>query len=204
MKLKLCACLVLGALVCASQAAAAPILPVFLSVDINGGQGAGSQGPTRPGWQGWTALEGLFLDPSEDWANSGAAGLTKVFTSTQGNITANIIGFAPSATRGSRNRGANSGALTEVTQDFVFAQRGLGGFGQNYIKLVLSGLTPNRLYEFTGWARDHFNGGTGANNPSVSFQAWTDRAALGGIDGPGPWMDANFDPDPALYQPIGH
>src|SRR5690606_30540338 len=52
----------------------------------------------------------------------------------------------------------------------------------------------------TSFARDRANLGAGENNPAASFQAWTDRAALGGLDGPGAWMDANFSPG-GLYQP---
>jgi hypothetical protein len=183
------------ALTCVSNAIAAPIAAAFLAVDINGYNAGGGQsiGPTVAGFQGWEMAEGLFLDPSIDWANSGAAGLTKVFPTTEGNITANLVGVGIS--RGARNRGANAGALTDLTQDFVFAQRdGAIAFGRNYDKLTLSGLLPNQLYEFTGWAREPFNGGTD------SFQAWTDRGQLGGLDGPDAWMDANVSPG-ASYQP---
>ena len=49
--------------------------------------------------------EGLFLDPSIDWGNSGAAGLTKVFPTTEGNITANLIGVtANSLSRRAKSR----------------------------------------------------------------------------------------------------
>ena len=44
---------------------------------------------------------------------------------------------------------------------------------RRYNKLTLSGLVPGQVYEFTGYARDHFNGGTD------SFQAWSDRGFLG-------------------------
>ena len=33
-----------------------------------------------------------------------------------------------------RNRGANAGGLPALHQDFAAAQRGLNGFGQNYIR----------------------------------------------------------------------
>jgi hypothetical protein len=105
-----------------------------------------------------------------------------------------MIGIVPDSFRAARNRGANAGALGDVTQDFVAAQRGVEGFGQTYIKLTLSGLTPNQSYEFTGIARESFNGGTD------SFQSWTDRDGLGGLDGPGAYMDANFGAG-SLYQP---
>lgn len=36
-------------------------------------------------------------DPSIDWGNSGAAGLTRVFPTSEGNITANIIAVAPNS-----------------------------------------------------------------------------------------------------------
>lgn len=42
---------------------------------------------------GWEAAEGLFLDPSIDWGNSGAAGLMRVFPTSEGNI----IGVAPNS-----------------------------------------------------------------------------------------------------------
>jgi len=196
MKLKLFACLMLGTLVTVTQAVAAPIFTPFLSVDIDAYNAGGGQslGPTEPGYQGWEMAEGLFLDPSIDWGNSGAAGLTKVFSTPQGNITANLKGIVPNSFLGARNRGDNSDAQGDMTQDFVFAQRGVDGFGQTYVKLTLSGLIPGQGYEFTGYARDHFNGGTD------SWQAWSDRNRLGGLDGPGLWMDTNVGAG-ALYQP---
>jgi hypothetical protein len=184
-------------LVPVTQAVAAPIFTPFLSVDINGYNAGGGQtiGPTAAGFQGWEAAEGLFLDPSIDWGNSGAAGLTKVFPTSEGNITANMIGVVPNSSRGARNRGANSDVGSDLTSDFVFAQRDNAiAFGRNYIKLTLSGLLPNRYYEVTAWARDHFNGGTD------SFQSWTDISMLGGLDGPSAWMDANVGAG-ASYQP---
>lgn len=195
--LKLCACFVLaGVVVSATHVAAAPAFTPFLAVDINGYNAGGGQaiGPTATGYQGWEAAEGIFLDPSIDWGNSGVAGLTTVFPTSEGNITANMLGVVPNSFRGARNRGANAGALGELTQDFVFAQRNVEGFGQTFIKLSLSGLIPGQQYEVTAFAREPFNGG------ADSFQAWTDRAALSGLDGPGAWMDVNFGAG-ALYQP---
>jgi hypothetical protein len=196
MKLKLYVCLAVGALIIGAQASAAPMFDPFLSVDVNGYNAGGGQsiGPTALGYEGWEAAEGLFLDPSIDWGNSGAAGLTKIF----GSVTANMRGVAPESFRGARNRGANAGALSDLSSDFVFAQRNVAGFGQHYIKLTLSGLNPGETYEFTGFAREPFNGGVGETD--TSFQAWSDREALGGLDGPGAWMDANIGPG-ALYQP---
>jgi hypothetical protein len=196
--LRLYACLVLvGAVMSATQVIAAPAFTPFLAVDVDGYNAGGGQslGPSEAGYQGWEAAEGLFLDPSIDWGNSGAAGLTKVFATSEGNITANMIGVTPNSFRGARNRGANSDALGALTQDFVFAQRdAAAGLGQHIIRLSLAGLTPGQQYEVTAFARDHFNGG------ADSFQAWTDRAALGGLDGPGAWMNANIGPG-ATYQP---
>jgi hypothetical protein len=60
-------------------------------------------------------------------------------------------------------------------------------------------LNPGETYEFTGWAREPFNGGVG--DTDSSWQAWNDRAGLGGLDGPGAWMDANVGAG-ALYQPV--
>jgi hypothetical protein len=112
-------------------------------------------------------------------------------------------GIAPSSTLLSRNRGANVGGFPELTQDFAAAQRGLNGFGQNYIRLQLSGLLPNQNYEFTGFSResafqDPAWTGTGQQ---ASYAAWSDLARLGGLDGPGPWMNANVGAN-AVYQPI--
>jgi hypothetical protein len=196
MKLKLYALLVMaGALATAAQLMAAPTFTPFLSVDVNGYNAGGGQslGPTELGYQGWEMAEGLFLDPSIDWGNSGAAGLTKVFPTSEGNITAKLTGIVPNAFRGARNRGDNSDAQGDMTQDFVFSQSGVDGFGQTYSKLTLSGLNPGQGYEFTGYARDHFNGGTD------SWQAWSDRDFMG-TDGPGAWMDANVGAG-ARYQP---
>lgn len=197
MKLKLCASLAFGALMISAQALATPLFTPFLSVDIDAYNAGGGQsiGLTGAGFQGWEVAEGLFLDPSIDWPASGAAGLTKVFPTGQGNITANLQGIVPNATRGARNRGANTDVLGDLTSDFVFAQRdGAVGFGRNFVRVQLSGLTPGQTYEITAWARDHFNGG------ADSFEAWTDISKLGGVDGPGAWLDANVAAG-ASYQP---
>jgi hypothetical protein len=195
MKLKLIACLLLGALAFVSQAGAAHFSP-FLAVDINGYNAGGGQskGPTAAGFQDFEAAQGLFLAPNIDWGNSGAAGLTNVY----GAHTVNIKGVNPQAGKAARNRGANAGALSDVTQDFLYAERGLAGFGQHFIKVTVSGLTPGETYEFTGWAREPFNGAVGDRDSS--WQAWNDRAGLGGLDGPGAWMDANVGAG-AVYQP---
>jgi hypothetical protein len=148
------------------------------------------------------------LDPSIDWGNSGAAGLTKVFATSAGNITANLRGIAPPGSDlGARNRGGDGTAypLQGALQDFVFAQNntsfGGGGFGQNFVRLQLSGLIPNQAYEVTMLAREQAFADEAREfgQPTASAQAWTDIAALGGVDGPGAWMDANRDPDPAVY-----
>jgi hypothetical protein len=216
MKVKLYACLAVFALLCATPAVAAPLSTPFLSVDINGYNAGGGQtiGPTQAGFQPWEMVQGLFLDPSIDWGNSGAAGLTKVFATSEGNITANLRGIAPPASDlGARNRGGDGTAypLQGALQDFVFAKNntsfgtngsgGMGGFGQNYIRLQLSGLVPNQPYEVTMLAREQ-NFASEAQEfgqPQGSAQAWTDIAALGGLDGPGAWLNANVDPDPAVY-----
>jgi hypothetical protein len=202
MKLKLYACLVMaGALVAATQTMAAQVFNPFLSVDINGYNAGGGQtiGPTQAGFQGWEAAEGLFLDPSIDWGNSGAAGLTKVFPTSKGNVTANVKGIAPNSFLGARHRGVgmSTAPSIQVETDFVFAQRNVDGFGQHHIKLTLSGLMPGQSYEFTGYTREQFNGSL---PPAGSFQRWTSRDELGGLDGPGAYMDANFGAG-GLYQP---
>jgi PEP-CTERM motif-containing protein len=211
MKLKLYACLVVaGALVFVTQAVATPFSTAFLSVDLNGANYGGGQtvGPTQAGYQAWNTFQGFdqldpAYNPAEDWGNNAVAGLTKVFATSQGNITARLSGVGLNF--GARNRGANAGGLPGLYQDFPFAQRdGALGFGRNFIKLTLSGLTPNRAYEFTGLAREAaFNAANLAdpNDPGQSFQSWTDLAALGGLDGPAAWLDANGDPDPVSYQP---
>ena len=190
MKLKLSACLLLGALAFVAQAVATPV--PFLSVDINGYNAGGGQsiGPTAAGYVGLEAAEGLFLDPSIDWGASGAAGLTL----STGGYTVNMKGIAPNSFLGARNRGANAGASSNLDSDFVFAQRGVDGFGQTYIKVTVSGLTPGQTYLFNGYAREPFNGGLD------SAQAWSDMDKLGGLDGPGAYMDANFGAG-SLYQP---
>jgi len=180
-----------------SVAAGAPTATPFLAVDINGYNAGGGQsvGPTAFAHQGFEAAEGLFLDPSIDWGNSGAAGLTRVFASSEGNITANMRGIAPNSFLGARNRGANTDGLGELTQDFAFAQRDPNvAFGQHSVRVSLSGLIPGQTYEVTAFARDHFNGG------DESFQAWSDIGALGGLDGPGAWLNANVGAG-ATYQP---
>lgn len=189
-------CLLTFILMSARQVGAAPAFAPFLAVDIDGYNAGGGQtlGVTEPGFASWEMVEGLFLPPSIDWGSSGAAGLTQLYPTSQGNITANVRGVAPNSFLGARNRGDNSDGQGGMTQDFVFAQRNVDGFGQHFIRISLSGLAPGQVYEVTAYARDHFNGGTD------SFQAWTDRNALGGLDGPGAWMDANVGAN-AVYQP---
>jgi hypothetical protein len=216
MKLKTYACLVAGALMSVTQAMAAPLVTPFLSVDINGANYGGGQtvGPTLAGFEGWNAFEGFDqldpnYNPAEDWGNTGGPpnGLTKSFASSEGNITANLIGVPTAqSNRGARNRGANTGGFPELYQDFPFAQRNGAdaAHGRNFIKLVLSGLTPNQAYEFTGFAREAaFNAAALENpdDPGQSYQAWTDLAALGGVDGPAAWLDANVGAG-ASYNPI--
>src|SRR5262245_40179747 len=129
MKLKLCVCLLVGGLVLATQALAGPVnTNPFLKVDINGANYGGGQtvGPTLAGYQPWNAFQGFDqldpnYNPAEDWGNSGAAGLTKVFPTGVGNITANLKGVGTSL--GARNRGANAGGIPDLYQDFGFAQR---------------------------------------------------------------------------------
>jgi len=166
---------------------AAPAFTPFLAVDVNGYNAGGGQvmGPTSAGYQGWEAAEGLLLPPAIDWSGSGGSGLPKVFSTSEGSITATMTGIG--AALGARNRGANAGALGALTQDFVFAQRNfaLDGLGRNYIKLAFSGLIPGQLYEVTTFARE------AAFSNGDSFEAWTDRVALGGLDGPRAWMDTH-------------
>lgn len=219
MKLRLCVCLVVGALTAAQAVASGPSVSRFLSVDINGYNAGGGQslGSTQAGFQPWEMATGLFLDPAIDWGNSGAAGLTKVFATSEGNITANVKGVAPGSELGARNRGVPTPdyPLRGALQDFVFAQNNTtppadpnvgpagGGFGQNFIRLELSGLIPGQRYQFTGLVREQaFNSADREfDQPAMAAQAWTDVATLGGVDGPGAWLNANVGPN-ATYQGI--
>ena len=207
MKLKLFACLVVGALVSVSQVVAAP----FLAVDVNGANYGGGQtvNGTQAGFLPWNAFTGFDqldpnYNPAEDWGLGGPPnGLSKTFSTSEGDITAHMIGVGLNL--GARNRGANMGGLTDLQQDFAFAQRdGAVAYGRNYIKLTLSGLTPNQTYLFRGFAREAaFQDALLANpdDPGQSYQAWTDLANLGGLDGPAAWLDANVSAG-ASYQPV--
>jgi len=210
------------ALAFTTQALAAPLNIPFLSVDVDLQRGpTGVTGPTQAGFQSWhivadaDPLDGAY-DPATDWNTNGglpavATGLSKTF----GSITANLGGATYNGTaradsRSGRDRLANTGGFSDLYRDFVFEQianqTSGANFGRNYIKLVLSGLTLNQLYEFTGFAReDAFNSTdfTDPNAPSVSFQSWTDLAKLGGVDGPAAWMDANVSPGAAYAPAIG-
>jgi hypothetical protein len=220
MRLKLYACLVaVGALVSATSAVAAPLFTPFLSVDINGYNAGGGQskGPTQAGYQELEGAQGLFLDPAIDWGNSGTAGLTKTFSTSRGNVTANLRGVSTQEL-GARNRGGDGTAYPSqgVYQDFVFAQRNFtsgDNFGRNFVRLQLSGLVPNQVYEVTMQAREQaFNQPERTGDAAIaSYQAWTDMARLGGLDGPAAWLDANVgagasypgitqDPDPGTYK----
>src|SRR5262249_37191443 len=155
-------------------------------------------------------------DPATDWNTNGglpavATGLSKTF----GSITANLAGATYNAasradSRSGRDRGANAGGVSDLYRDFGFEQIGNpasgASFGRNYIKLVLSGLSPGQTYEFTGYAREPaFNSAdfTDPNAPSVSFQSWSDLAQLRGSDGPAAWMDANVAAGAAYAPSIG-
>lgn len=210
MKLSLYACLVVGAL-SAAQAVAAPTVTPFLSVDING-RNSDSLGATQAGFLPWEMATGLLLDPVIDWGNSGAAGLTKVFATSEGNITANLRGVAPGSNLDARNRGVPNpdyGGNRAVLQDFVFAQNNTtapadplvgpagGGFGQSYLRLQLTGLIPNQRYQISMLAREQAftSSNREFDQPEMSAQAYTDIAALGGLDGPGAWLNANVGPN---------
>lgn len=204
MKVRLLVCLLAGALMSVSQALATPTLFPFLSVDVNGYNAGGGQslGPTEPGYQPWELAEGLLLPPDIDWSGGGAAGISKTFATSQGNVTATLTGIG--ASNGARNRGANAGGLDELYQDFVFSQRDFGNdqLGRNYIKLELSGLSANQNYELTWFAREAaFNGAdqTGQSD-TASFQAFSDLDRLG-VDGPRAWLDANVGAG-ASYPPL--
>lgn len=205
MKLNLYACLLAaGALVPVTQALAAPAHPglIFLSVDINGVRfAADAEGPTQAGFDPWRVREIFdpFDSPPEDvnanWSVNGGPpnGLSKSFNTGQGVITANLIGVG--ASRGARERGGNGGGFPDLYRDFVFSQKNDAfGYGRNFVKLVLSGLTPNQTYEFTGFAREPAFNAAEYTDPAadnVSFQAWSDLASMGGADGPAAWLDAN-------------
>ena len=186
LKLLICVCMAI-AMGAVTHALAAPLFTPFLSVDINGANYGGGQtvGPTAAGFQPWSTFEGFDqfdsnYNPAEDWGNNGGApnGLSKTFATSEGNINAKLVGVG--LNRGAGNRGANSDVGSDLTSDFAFAARDATiAFGRNYVKLTLSGLLPNKNYEITTWARDHFNGGTD------SFEAWSDIGAIG-ADGPTP------------------
>ncbi len=220
MRLTLFICLFMAtALAFTAQAPAAPLFPgsVILAVDVDLQRGPppAVPGPTQGGFQSWKIVadadpfDGAY-DPATDWNTNGGVptGLTKTF----GSFTANLGGATYNAavradSRSGRDRGGNAGGNPDLYRDFVFEQianqASGASFGRNYIKLVLSGLNPNQVYEFTGYAREPaFNSVdfTSPTAPSVSFQAWTDLARLGGIDGPAAWMDANVSPG-AAYAP---
>lgn len=203
MRLKLIACLAASMLL-AAQAGAAPSVPTFLAVDVNGANygGGQSEGPTQATFQPWRAFQGFDqfspdYNPAEDWVLNAATGLTKVFASSEGPITATMYGLGNTDVL-ARNRGnVTTDAYADLMRDFSAVQLPANsGFGRHYIKLVLSGLVPNQGYEFTGYNKDiNFLGET----QILSHQAWSDLATLG-VDGPAAWMDANVGAG-ASYQP---
>lgn len=212
MKLMLRACLLLGALAFVTQAVATPQFTPFLSVDVNGANTAGGQsiGPTQAGYLPWDAraISDEFdpdYDAANNWWTQAVPGMVKSFASSEGNITATLYGTGTQYS--ARNRGANAGGMTDLQQDFVFAQRDNNvGFGRNYLKLVLTGLTPNTTYEFTGFAREAaFQDAALANpdDPGQSYQAWSDLTSLGGLDGPAAWMDTNVGAGQSYQPSIG-
>jgi hypothetical protein len=209
MRLMLRACLFLGALAFVARVVAAPLFTPFVSVDVNGANTAGGQsiGPTQATFQGWDVLAitdefDANFGAANNWVSQAAAGMSKTFASSEGNIGATLYGVGTSYS--ARNRGANTGGMTDLQQDFVFAQRDNAiGFGRNFVKLVLTGLTPNKTYEFTGFAREAaFQDAALANpdDPGQSYQAWSDLTSLGGLDGPAAWLDTNVGAGQS-YQP---
>src|SRR5262249_41620334 len=122
MRLKHCVCVaVVGVISACTEVCADPLFTPFLSVDINGytADGGQSKGPTEPGFQDFESGQGVLVPAAARWDNSGAAGLTNVFATSDGNITVNMRGIAPSSTLFARNRGANLGGLPALGQDFA-------------------------------------------------------------------------------------
>ena len=104
------------------------------------------------------------------------------YATTQGNITATMIGVGLNF--GARNRGANTGGRSDLYADFAFAQRdGANGFGRNFVKLTLSGLTPNAnsmsLPDFAREAAFKAPNLADPNDPGQSFQAWSRQGKTG-------------------------
>lgn len=206
MKLKLFACLVVGALVSVTSAVAAPEFTPFLSVDVNGYQnpdGLALPGPTETGFLPWD-VETSLLAPWD--LSTNASGISQVFATSMGNVTATIIGHT-AGVRSARDRGAGAnggpGEFESLRQDFIYATRPADGFGQFWIELHLSGLLPDQNYEFTGFAQDVFNTQGDPTLDDSSFQSWTDIVRLGGLNGPGAWLDANVSLGAEYFPSIG-
>ena len=112
MKLKLFACLVVGALVSVTPAVADPSFEPFLAVDFNGyvnSDGLQLPGPTEAGFQAWDIEDSLFAP----WTNStNAAGISQVFLDHVSFSTSPASAALPPAQAPSRVSGVNSGVLT--------------------------------------------------------------------------------------------
>ncbi|GEM_PF-2446756 len=126
---------------------AEPINPAFLSVDLNGQNGA-----TGSGWQGWN-----FGSP----AGSAGTPVSRAFGDYSVKITAIGTSFD------SRDRG---GSTAEPLQDFIFAGRDTAiGLGRHYLVFEFTGLNPNAQYELTFLTYDAYH------KKTVSFMAFDTR-----------------------------
>jgi hypothetical protein len=197
MKLKLYAYLVIvGAVALAAQATAAPMFESFLAVDLDAyrtSDGVPNPTPTQPGYQSWVLVDAAL----GNWSPLTATPVSQAFPTSEGNVTVTITPVGPAA-RGARDRGPTGPEYGDMYRDFIFEARNQDGFGRHFLKVEFAGLVPGQLYEVTPFTRDRNNTQNANNN--LSAQAWTDQDALGGLDGPAAWMDANVGAG-ALYQP---
>jgi hypothetical protein len=138
-------CLALAVAAISVPASAVPQNTPFLSVDLNGGNG-----PTQPGWTGWS-----FANPpgGNSFSTTFSGGVSLTLSSSPGSTGL--------LTRDRGNPSGNTLNFDDMYEDFVGATRNSNyGLGWNALEFAFSGLSSSTQYEFTFFCFDR----NGANN----------------------------------------
>ncbi len=165
-----------------------------LRVDIDGA-GTVSPHPGPPAYQSWVIpfsaggpQVGNFTNPEATSPGQLPAGQLEAYRKAQDPAYGAAPGTDPTVVQ-SRNRSSGL-AFVAGTGDYSAATR---GFGQNYLKLTLSGLAPDTNYKFYMWSYEC--GGVwvvDTTNPDRKFTAWSKT-------NPKQWLDEHV----GQYKGIG-
>jgi len=158
---------------------ASPANPIFLQVDINGGNG-----PTQTNFQGWN-----FSNPPGNLWTANFSPSSFLFTNSltpTGAVTVTIFAtnyltaeppgtnftapswYSPTNSPAAINRGSMGGEATaNLYNDCLSVYHNVNiGQGWDVISLTFSNLSPNTNYEITVWNYDPTQGGT------TYYEAW--------------------------------